>query len=171
MPNGNIGGKLYRAEYVDLTLEQLKRDFAGLNLSEASLKRHLDQMRKEVLYRNEQYQVAIDKHPAHGFNGATIWHLSIKRIDKEPIMDWRDLQEIKNQLCGAEAEAIQLFPAESRVVDTANQYHLFAWMKLNGKRLPQWPVGWTTRFVSNTQLVTGKQRMREEADNTNSRIK
>jgi len=163
MPNGNIG-KLYRATYVDLTFEQLKKDFAGLNLSDATIRRTLEQMRREVLYRNDHYQVAIDKDPEHGFAGAVIWHLSIKRTDKEPIMGWRDVQEIKNQLCGPKAEGIQLFPAESRLVDTANQYHVYVFMKMGGKRWPQIPIGWTTRTVSNTQLVTGKQRLREEDD-------
>lgn len=53
-----------------------------------------------------------------------IW-LSIKRRDREPIHDWRDLQRIKSELVGAECEAVELYPAESRVVDTANQYHLW----------------------------------------------
>src|SRR4029450_2216455 len=51
-------------------------------------------------------------------------HLPTKPIDKEPIMDWRDLQAIKSQLCGAEAEAMQLFPAESRLVDTSEPVSL-----------------------------------------------
>jgi hypothetical protein len=52
-------------------------------------------------------------------------HLSIKRNDKAPIMNWRDLQKIKNEMVGPECEALQIFPAESRLVDTSNQYHLF----------------------------------------------
>jgi hypothetical protein len=54
-----------------------------------------------------------------------VW-LSIKRVDRDPVRDWRDLQAIKNALIGPECEAVELFPAESRLVDTANQYHLFA---------------------------------------------
>jgi len=52
-------------------------------------------------------------------------HLSIKRIDREVIHDWRDLQRIKNELAGPEWEGVELYPAESRLVDTANQYHLW----------------------------------------------
>jgi hypothetical protein len=37
------------------------------------------------------------------------------------VHDWRDLQRIKNQLVGPECEAVELYPAESRKVDTANQ--------------------------------------------------
>ena len=52
-------------------------------------------------------------------------HLSVKRNDKEPIRDWRDMQRIKNELCGPEWEGVELYPAESRLVDTANQFHLW----------------------------------------------
>lgn len=62
------------------------------------------------------------------------WHLSIKRNDREPIREWRDLQRIKNELCGPEAEAVELFPAESRLTDEANQFHL--WVFNRGYRFP-----------------------------------
>lgn len=52
-------------------------------------------------------------------------YLSIKHRDKSPIHDWRDLQRIKNELLGPEVEACELYPAESRLVDTSNQYHLW----------------------------------------------
>ena len=70
-------------------------------------------------FMNDKYQVTM--RPAQD---GVIW-LSIKRSDKEPIHDWRDIQEIKNQLVGPENEAIEIYPAESRRVDTANQYHLW----------------------------------------------
>jgi hypothetical protein len=60
-------------------------------------------------------------------------HLSIKRNDRLPIHDWRDLQRIKNEILGPEHEAMELYPAESRVVDTANQYHLWCFL---GERAP-----------------------------------
>lgn len=52
-------------------------------------------------------------------------HLSIKRFDRAPIHDWRVMQEIKNKILGPEHEAVELYPAESRLTDTANQYHLW----------------------------------------------
>jgi hypothetical protein len=63
-----------------------------------------------------------------------IW-LSIKRNDKTPCRSWRDFQDIKNQLVGPENEAIEIFPAESRLIDTSNQYHLWAFSDPN-YRLP-----------------------------------
>lgn len=52
-------------------------------------------------------------------------YLSIKRHDKEPIADWRAMQKIKNAICGKEWEGIEIYPAETRLVDTCNQYHMF----------------------------------------------
>lgn len=61
-------------------------------------------------------------------------HLSIKRHDRKPMHDWRDLQMIKTVLAGPEREAMEVYPAESRLVDTANQYHL--WILPQGMMLP-----------------------------------
>ena len=71
-----------------------------------------------------------------------VW-LSIKRIDREPIVSWRDMQEIKNKIMGPEYEAVQIFPAESRLVDTSNQYHLLCFAD-EGVR---WPFGYLEREV------------------------
>jgi len=85
------------------------------------------------VWKNWLYQVAVRTTPTdmvredgkEGF--VNLVHLSIKRIDRKPVHDWRDLQRIKNQLLGEECEAMELYPAESRLVDTANQYHLWGY--------------------------------------------
>lgn len=82
----------------------------------------------DAQWRNDKYQVAV-------FDDGETIHLSIKRNDRAPIHDWRDLQEIKNQLVGPEHEAIELYPAESRRIDTANQYHLWV-LKDPNQRFP-----------------------------------
>lgn len=74
---------------------------------------------KQEIWMNDVYTVV--KRPAQP---GIIW-LSIKRTDKEICRDWRDFQEIKNQLVGPECEGLEVYPAESRLVDTANQYHLW----------------------------------------------
>jgi hypothetical protein len=51
--------------------------------------------------------------------------LSIRRNDRAAECDWRIFQRIKNEIAGPEREAVQLFPAMSRCVDSANQYFLF----------------------------------------------
>jgi hypothetical protein len=73
----------------------------------------------DEIWQNNQYVVLL----ANREDGLT--HLSIRRQDRRPVRDWRHLQRIKNQLCGPEREGVELFPAESRLMDTSNQYHLW----------------------------------------------
>jgi len=159
MSNGNVG-TFKRAHFVgEDSFAEWARPYAALNLKPQTLRRLYDQQRRDVVYLSEHYQVAINKQLRHGFAGSTIWWLSIKRIDKQPIMDWRDLQAIKSQLCGAEAEAIQLFPAESRVVDTSNQYHLYVFMKGTRGKFPRLPIGFDDGQISDHEDDTPwKQR-------------
>jgi hypothetical protein len=74
---------------------------------------------------NGKYQVMV--RDGTDQKGARLITLSVRREDRKPIMDWRDMQWIKNFFLGPETEAVQLFPAESRLVDTCNQYYLFAY--------------------------------------------
>jgi hypothetical protein len=87
-------------------------------------------------------------------------HLSIKRHDREAIHDWRDLQRIKNEIVGEEAEGIEIYPAESRLVDNANQYHLWC---VTGVRVP---IGFTSRLVTEADIVlpSGTSRQRPFRD-------
>lgn len=106
----------------------------GLTRPQAkALYRH---MMSAAVWLNDKYQVSATEEDG-------ITHLSIKRIDREPVHDWRDLQQIKNALCGPEREAVEIYPAESRKVDTANQYHL--WVLPVGARVP---FGFQTRLVT-----------------------
>lgn len=71
---------------------------------------------------NDIYQVARRKLEESG----TWVHLNIRRRDGGVILrDWRHFQRIKNELIGEECEAIELYPAESRLSDESNKYHLF----------------------------------------------
>jgi hypothetical protein len=65
-----------------------------------------------------------------------VW-LSVRRQDRGPVRDWRHMQAIKTQLVGAECEGVELYPAESRVVDTANQFHIWAFNEPG----PKFPFG------------------------------
>ena len=80
-----------------------------------------------------------------------VW-ISIRRNDREPIINWRDKQAIKNQLLGEECEAVEIYPAESRLVDTSNQYHLFGYA--NGDRLQ---FGFQQRAVCDISFLKSKQ--------------
>ena len=158
MPNGNVG-KFQPAVDRFESFEQFAADYRDLPLNQQGLRRMYEKMKRDKLYLSEFYQVAVDKDPPHAFPGALIWHLSIKRLDKEPIHDWRDLQAIKAQLCGDEAEAIELYPARSRVVDTSNQFHLWVFMRMSGLRLPRLPIGWAANAVLD-EAATGRAKQR-----------
>ena len=76
------------------------------------------------MWGNFQVTAAIVKSTLE--DGTGYAQISYHRRDRAPIRDWRVGQRIKNQLCGPEWEAIELYPAESRTVDTANEYHMWA---------------------------------------------
>lgn len=104
---------------------------------------------------NEIYSVALYRNDAPPPGWPPMIHLSIKRNDREPIHDWRELQGIKNALVGPEHEGVELYPAEGRKVDTANQYHL--WVLANSADC--FPFGFATRAVSDdTGETRAKQR-------------
>jgi hypothetical protein len=79
----------------------------------------------EKIFINNLYQVNVRKQRPMYPEWPDMIHLSIKRRDKKPIHDWRHMQRIKNEILGPEYEAIELYPKESRLVDSANQYHLW----------------------------------------------
>lgn len=101
---------------------------------------------------NDTYQVQVRPIPEIGFV-----HLNIRRRDGGPILrDWRHFQQIKNELVGPECEAIELYPAESRLVDQSNKYHLYACTDPTFR----FPVGWNDRDVSYVDGSTPGTRQR-----------
>ncbi len=52
--------------------------------------------------------------------------ISIRRHDNAPCHNWRDFQEIKNQLLGPDHNMVEVYPSESRLLDTDNVYHLWS---------------------------------------------
>lgn len=109
----------------------------------------------ERVFVNDKYTVFIRERNWRG-TGKMLW-LSIKRNDKEAIHDWRDLQRIKNMLVGDECEGMELYPAESRHVDHANQYHL--WVFTDPKI--RFPFGFNERGITGPEAaaaVGAKQR-------------
>jgi hypothetical protein len=133
-------------------------------LQRATLKPHQDadmqacldaDVPKEV-WMNRLYQVVV--YPVPKVPGFEDWpemvHLCIKRRDKSPARDWRHFQRIKNELVGPECEGVELYPAESRMVDTANQYHMFV---LKGAA-NRFPFGFNERVVSEGNVIGSKQR-------------
>lgn len=111
-----------------------------------------DEKKGALNFMNDRYHCQLK---FYNTEAGRIAHLSIKRHDREPIHDWRDLQRIKNDILGPECEAVELYPAESRLMDTSNQYHLW------GSDDPtfRFPVGYTCeRTVSYKSGKQFKQR-------------
>ena len=122
----------------------------------------IEQNETNPYYVNNLYQVKI-RTEYNDFVRSDVVHLSIKRKDKNPVHNWRHFQQIKNELVGPENEAIELYPAESRLVDSANQYHL--WVIADpSKRIK---IGFDNgRLVNDETLLSNtKQRKRETHEN------
>jgi len=114
-------------------------------------------------YESHLYYVEAYRYKGH------IRQIMIRRHDWGPVFDWRDIQAIKNRIAGPEAEAIELFPAESRVVDNQNWRHLwlndngekFVWPNANGE---QFLLGW--KEASRCEDATGhtQRPLRQRSD-------
>ena len=89
------------------------------------------------VWLNDRYVVLVERR-ADGSASC----LSVRRTDRKAVRDWRHLQQIKNELAGPVAEAVELYPAESRLVDTANQTWL--WCLPPGEQVS---VGFRERLV------------------------
>ena len=116
-------------------IRELEKQSGFTPQHKSSIAKQFEQEKDAETYLNDKYQVRLYRElyqmPYFGVKEFTdvisdnmMW-LSIKRLDQEPIHDWRDLMEIKNQIAGEDHEAVELYPKKSRVVDTANQYHLW----------------------------------------------
>jgi hypothetical protein len=100
--------------------------------------RLLGRIDADEVWKNDLYHVAVLRN-AGKFEGRTVIQLSIKRRDREAISpEWRDKQEIKNQLVGPEYEGVELYPAESRLNDQVNKYHLWVVDDANFRFLLGW---------------------------------
>lgn len=129
--------------------EKQIQDIIALGFTREEALQTLKRAEEAKLVKSSEYQVAI--YDAENGFGMPMIHLSIKRIDKQPIHDWRVLQQIKNALMGEEFEAMELYPAESRLVDSANQYHL--WCIDDPKA--RFPLGFTSRLVDDQNSLGG----------------
>ncbi len=102
---------------------------------------------------NDLYQVNVSRFAMGNFiNGGAFSRLGIMRLDQLATHDFRDYQKIKNDVCGKDWEAIELYPAESRLVDPSNYFLLWAFPPntLN--------IGMSERNVLNLKEADSPQR-------------
>ena len=73
-------------------------------------------------WANNLYAILI--RPFADDNGDEVIHLAIRTISqREP--PWRDMQRIKNEICGEESTAISVMPPASELIDDADMYHMW----------------------------------------------
>jgi hypothetical protein len=78
------------------------------------------------IWHNNLYAVAVYEPNVESDDYAPT-HVTVQRFDRQPARDWRHLQQIKNDVCGPDWEAVELYPAQSRVVDLTNTTHLWVY--------------------------------------------
>lgn len=101
---------------------------------------------------NDVYQVSVSR------IANNLVQINIRRRDGQAIFrDWRHFQHIKNDILGPECEAIELYPAESRLVDTNNKYHLWGCTDPSFR----FPVGWQERDVRSKSNSGGAPGIRQ----------
>ena len=55
--------------------------------------------------------------------------ISITATDETARHDWREFQQLKNWLVGPEWEALEMYPAESRLLDPSNRFYLWCFRR------------------------------------------
>lgn len=115
-------------------------------------------------WSNDLYEVNVRRYSDGWALDPTMrWiYIGIASVDGAARHDWRDMQRIKNELVGPEHEAVELYPAESRLVDTSNQFHL--WVLKEPQPACGFPFGWHTRLVADASSATEAGARQREFD-------
>lgn len=108
-----------------------------------------------AIWINSRYQVIQYPPQVHPPFGRVIW-LSLRAIDRSARHDWREMQRLKNEIIGPQYDAVEIYPDEAKLVDNANQYHL--WVLLDLKL----PFGFHHRVLSDGKFGNSVQRAFEE---------
>lgn len=120
--------------------ELVRETMSHYKIDEAQARAWLERDHAKCRYFvNYLYQVAV----APCGPEDSCLHLNIRRRDGTMVKDWRHFQQIKNEIAGPEREAVEIYPAESRKVDTSNKWHL--WVLPEGT---QFGLGWEKRDVT-----------------------
>lgn len=145
----------HRLALMQQPLEFFSRFFHGRIPSETEKVLYIEQavqrMASMHIFENDSYHVEVRYNPP-------FVHLDIRRHDMGDCKNWRELQQIKNEIVGPEHEAVELFPAESRLVDTANQYHL--WVHVSSSY--RFPFGFADRCVLDKPVMYARFQLGDD---------
>jgi len=100
------------------------------------------------VYLSEDYQVLLMT------RGPLAVHLSVRRRDNQAMQSRRDLIEIAEAFALPNSVYVELYAAESRVVDTANQYHLWS----IPDRVPEWVGAGSLTALAESAMKQGEIR-------------
>jgi hypothetical protein len=131
----------------------IRQNMDDYGCSRKAAKEQYNRLKRDEVWVNDLYQVNIDRDPPSKM-GVPMIHVSIKRLDKEAAHDWRHFQTIKNELIGPENEGFEIYPAEERLVDVANQYHLYVFADPTTRL----PIGFVARGVCYDNVGGSVQR-------------
>ncbi len=118
-----------------------------------------DERRPFNVWRNNEYLVGVTQVDTRDEYFGIVTYLLISRQDGEPIHSWLDLQQIKSTLGYEEQVALEVYPPDCNLFDTANCYHLWV--------LPDRGVGFPLDLKvlnqrRNDQMVLDKRRSESE---------
>ena len=100
---------------------RLVQSLLGAEAADADRWEPLYPAKQDGYWGNSQVTVHVQHHPQGGPGMVDHAQISYHRHDRAPIRDWRIGQRIKNEVLGPEWEAVELYPADSRLVDTSNE--------------------------------------------------
>jgi len=83
------------------------------------------QIRCDEMWGNDRYTVTITHLDSRERDGYL--EVGVHNHNRTTIMPWSHMQQIKNEIAGPEREAVMMYPAESRLVDTANEYWIYVY--------------------------------------------
>lgn len=107
----------------------------------------IGQLGIDELWANERYTVEVRYITAPAPFGRGKW-ISFHDAARTATHDWREIQRIKNEVLGPEVEAVEIYPAESRLVDESNQFHLWAF-----EGVQPFPFGYAVRSVETPESL------------------
>lgn len=84
------------------------------------------------VWENDRYHANVVRYSNDWPIGGGPWaRIGITHNSQRAVHDWRDLQQAKNDIVGEEWEAVELYPAESRLLDPSNRFYLWCAPAIN----------------------------------------
>lgn len=131
-PGSSVGAQIYNMiqseemtelERVQLDIPTVEEVMAATGSGEEAAKDRIAWLKSQSVWVNNLYQVNVEYLPDD------MAHVTIRRLDKQPIHNWVHFQRIKNQVLGEDCEAVEIFPKERDLVDAKHHYHLWGYRK------------------------------------------